>query len=134
TTGSQQSIDLVRRLLVKRGDAVLVEYPAYPGAIQLFRSVGATLVPWFIDERGWDLDALAAVLRERSVRLIYVAPDFQNPTGRVMDLTTRRGLLALAVEHGVPIIEDDIVSELRYEGARLPSLKALDRHGVVIYL
>ncbi len=134
TTGSQQSLDLVRRVLVRRGDAVIVEDPAYPGAIQLLRSVGATLVPWSVDERGWDMEALAATLRDKRARLIYVSPDFQNPTGRVMDLASRERLLALAVEHGVPIIEDDIVSDLRFSGERLPTLKSLDRHGVVVYL
>jgi 2-aminoadipate transaminase len=134
TTGSQQSLDLVRRILVHPGEEVVVEEPTYPGAIQLFRSAGATVVPWSITRTGWDLDALATLLGERRVRLLYVGPNFHNPTGRTMDLATRERLVRLAAEHRVPILEDDIAGALRYEGRHLPTLRALDRRGVVIYM
>jgi GntR family transcriptional regulator/MocR family aminotransferase len=81
-----------------------------------------------------DLDVLEDVLSQRRPKLIYTVPSFHNPTGVTMDISARRRLIALAGKYRVPVVEDDIYRELRYDGAQLPSLKALDTQGLVIYI
>ncbi len=135
TTGSQQSLDLIRRLLVQPGEPVIVEAPTYPGAIHILKEAGARLLEWPVTRDGWDMDALEAMLRERRARFIYVAPDFQNPTGKRMDLSERQRLLDIAAEYGVPVVEDDICGDLRFDDAdALPTLRALDTRGLVLYM
>jgi len=134
TNGCQQSLDLVRRVLVRPGDEVAVESPTYPGALSIFCGPQAKYVSIPVGDRGPDLDVLADVLAQRRLKLIYTVPSFHNPTGVTMDLAARRRLIELAAKYRVPIVEDDIYRDLRYEGAALPPLKALDRYGLVIYI
>ncbi len=133
-SGSQQGLDLAARALVNPGDTVVVEEPSYFGALQVFRSARARLVGVPIDEAGLRTDILARVLEHVRPTLIYTLPTFQNPSGAVMSLARRRELLTLAARHGVPVLEDDPYSELRYEGTMVPSLKALDGDGLVLHL
>jgi 2-aminoadipate transaminase len=135
TAGSQQALDLIGKILLDPGDTVLVEKPTYLGALQAFNQYQAryTVVP--MDDDGMcveDVDRLLA--QEERVKFIYVIPNFQNPTGRLLSLARRERLVEIASAHGVPIIEDDPYGELRYEGQPLPSLKALDPDGSVILL
>jgi DNA-binding transcriptional MocR family regulator len=134
TNGCQQSLDLIRRVLVGQGETVVVENPTYPGVFSVFdtNDIKCTSVP--VGSNGLDLNALEDVLSHRRAKLLYTAPTFHNPTGVTMDLAARRRLLDLALQYRVPIIEDDIYGELRYDGPALPSLKALDEQGVVIHL
>ncbi len=134
TNGCQQSVDLIHRILVRPGDEVAVENPVYPGAISVFcnRQTKYTSIP--VGPRGLDLDVLEDVLAHRRPKLIYTVPSFHNPTGATMDLESRHRLIEIAARYRVPIVEDDIYRELRYDGAALPPLKALDRYGLVIYI
>jgi GntR family transcriptional regulator/MocR family aminotransferase len=134
TNGCQQSLDLIHRILVRPGDEVAIENPTYPGAISVFCGNGSKYVSIPVNERGMDLDVLEDILKQRRPRLIYTVPSFHNPTGVTMDLASRRRLVEMAARYRVPIVEDDIYSELRYEGTALPPLKALDRYGLVIYI
>jgi 2-aminoadipate transaminase len=134
TSGCQQGLDLLRQTLVQPGDDVVVENPTYPGALSLFCQPPSKFIGVPVGANGLDLAALEDVLRRRRPKLIYVVPTFHNPTGVTMDLAARRRLLELAAQYRVPIVEDEIYRELRYDGAALPSLKALDQYDVVIYL
>lgn len=134
TNGCQQSLDLIRRVLVGPGDTVLIENPAYPGAFSVFGTKDVKCITIPVGENGVDLRALEDVLSHQRAKLLYTTPTFHNPTGVTMDLAARRRLLELAMTYRVPIVEDDIYGELRYDGASLPSLKALDENGVVIYI
>lgn len=134
TSGSQQAIALVARLLLQRGDTVLVESPTYGAGLDLFRSLGARVVGIPMDEEGMLMDKLETALRTTHPRLIYTIPTFHNPTGRCMCTTRRREMIALANHYNVPILEDDFVGDLRYEGRAQPALKALDNTGTVIYV
>ena len=134
TNGCQQSLDLIRQILVRPGEEVVLENPTYPGAINVFCSHQSKYISVPVGPCGLDLDVLEDVLRQRRPKLIYVVPSFHNPTGVTMDLTARRRLIELAAFYRVPIIEDDIFGELRYEGAALPPLKSLDEYGLVIYI
>jgi GntR family transcriptional regulator/MocR family aminotransferase len=135
TNGSQQGIDLVARTFLDPGDRVVLEDPTYTGAVQVFQSHGAQVAGTPVDSQGMVPERLEEVLRRRGARLIYLIPNFQNPTSGTMDLERRRRLLEVALRYGVPILEDDFGGDLRYEGEQQPSLRALD-HGSegVIYL
>jgi GntR family transcriptional regulator/MocR family aminotransferase len=132
--GSQQGLDLIFRTLVNPGDTVAVESPTYTVVLPVLAHYQAQVLAIPMTERGMDRDALESALARRSVRLIYTMPTFHNPTGITMDLDARKALLQIASRHGVPIIEDDFDSELRFDGEALPPIKALDVGGVVIYL
>ena len=134
TSGSQQGIDLVARALLDPGDRVLVEDPTYVGAVQVFQSYGAELEGVPMDEEGAIVELAAAAAARPRTKLIYVMPNFQNPTSRTMSLKRREALVALAASEGLAILEDDFGGSLRYEGIDLPPLKALDPSGSVIYL
>ena len=134
TSGSQQGVDLLARVLLDPGDEVVVEEPSYFGALQVFRRARARLVGVPVDGEGMRTDVLETVLKRRRPKLIYTLPTFQNPSSAVLTLARRWHLLELAYRFQVPVIEDDVYSELRYEGAPLPSLRALDVHGHVIYV
>jgi 2-aminoadipate transaminase len=143
TTGSQQGIDLVGRVLFDPGDVVLVELPAYTGAISAFKNTGATLVGVKQDASGIDLDDLDRVVaRERAaghtVRCLYLVPNFQNPTGLLLSLERRTQLLAWASRSDVLIVEDDPYGALYFDdtasAADTRPIKADDVEGRVIYL
>jgi GntR family transcriptional regulator/MocR family aminotransferase len=133
TSGSQQAIALVAHLLLRPGDVILVESPTYTGAIDLFRSLDVRLLGVPVDEHGMQVEQVEDALRTAHPRLIYTIPTFHNPTGVCLSGHRRRGLIALADRYNVPILEDDFVGDLRYEGRVQPALKALDPGGRVIY-
>lgn len=125
TSGSQQALDLLGKILINPGDRILVENPTYLGAIQAWNAYGAQYVTVPGDEYGMRTDALEAALRT-GPKFIYVLPNFQNPTGVTLIKERRQQLIALADRYGVPIIEDDPYGQLRYEGSHIPSVVALD--------
>lgn len=141
TSGCQQSLDLLCKAFLRPGDAVALENPAYPGTIAIFagsriRSLGVNVLskPDATGQIGMDLNCLESVLMQNRVKLIITNPDFQNPTGTTMPMAQRRRLLDIAARHQVPIVEDYICGRLRLSGPKVPSLKALDRQGVVIQI
>jgi DNA-binding transcriptional MocR family regulator len=133
-SGSQQGLDLAARVFLDPGDAVVVEEPSFFGALQVFRAAQARLLGVPVDENGMRTDVLEEILSRHRPKLIYTLPTFQNPSGAVLSLSRRKHLLELAYRFGVPILEDDPYSELRYDGEPLPSLKAIDEGDHVIYL
>jgi DNA-binding transcriptional MocR family regulator len=132
-SGSQQGLDLAARVFLAPGDTVVVERPSFFGALQIFRRAQVRVLGIPTDENGMRTDALESVLERQRPKLIYTLPTFQNPSGAVMSLERRRHLLSLAHRFQVPVLEDDPYCDLRYEGDPLPSLRALDEHGYVIY-
>ena len=143
TTGSQQGLDLVARVLIDPGDVILVELPTYVGAITAFRNLQAAMVGVPQEGDGIDLDALDATYARlaaegRRVKFLYVVPNFQNPTGLLIGLEKRRRILEWAERRDVLIVEDDPYRDLYFEDsageADVRALKADDRHGRVIYL
>ena len=134
TAGSQQGIDLVGKALVDEGDTVVVENPSYLAALQAFESYGARFEVVGSDDDGMRVDELEALLRRARPRLIYLVPTFQNPRGTTLSLERRVRLAELAAAHGVPVLEDDPYGELRYRGAALPAVAAIDPAAPVIYL
>lgn len=125
TSGSQQALDLLGKILINRGDRILVESPTYLGALQAWSAYGADYITVPMDEHGMQTDALEEALRS-GPKFIYVLPNFQNPTGCTLSLERRHKLVALADQYGVPIVEDDPYGQLRFEGEHLPSVVFLD--------
>ena len=133
-SGGQQVMDLTAKCFLNAGDTILVEDPSFIGSLNCFRSYGAHLVGIPMEPDGIDVDALERALKtEKNVKLMYLIPTFQNPTGRVMSLAKRRRVLELSKRYDVPIIEDNPYYELRYSGEYVPTLKSLDTDGRVIY-
>ena len=125
TSGSQQALDLLGKILIDPGDRILVESPTYLAAIQAWKAYGAEFITVPMDENGMNTDQLEEALRV-GPKFIYVLPNFQNPTGETLSYERRGKLIELADQYGVPIVEDDPYGQLRYEGEHLPSIVVLD--------
>ena len=143
TTGSQQGLDLVARVLIDPGDVILVELPTYVGAISAFRNVQASMVGVPQEADGIDLAALDATWERlraegRRIKFLYVVPNFQNPTGLLIGLGKRERLLEWAARRDVLIVEDDPYRDLYFEDSAgegdVRPIKADDRSGRVVYL
>jgi GntR family transcriptional regulator/MocR family aminotransferase len=134
TSGSQQAIVLVASLIIRPGDTVLMESPTYLRAIDIFSSLGAHLVGVPVDDEGMRVEILEDLLRTTHPSLIYTIPTFQNPTGICLSNDRRRQLINLSERYNVPILEDEFVGELRYDGHLQPTLKTLDPGGMVMYI
>ncbi len=132
--GSQQGFDLITRTFVDPGDAVAIEQPTYPRALQVFRAFGAEMLPVPWDSAGPRLDVFARLLERHAPKLFYCQPSAHNPTGLAMSPERRRGLLEAATRRGLPIVEDGFDPSLSYGGRPPAPLKAQDRAGIVIYI
>lgn len=139
TNGSQQGLDLLGRAFLDPGDAVFVGLPTYLGALQAFRAYQPTMVGVPLEEDGMDLAFLRRAIREarragHTPKLIYVVPDFENPTGITWSEEKRRELLRIAEEEELFVVEDIPYRWLRYRGEPIPTLGSMDEAGRVIVL
>ncbi|GGL60853.1 GntR family transcriptional regulator [Streptomyces fumigatiscleroticus] len=129
TTGTQQALDLIGRVLLEPGDRVAVEEPGYPPARLAFLAQGAEITRVPVDDEGLLVDAVPP-----DTRAVYVTPAHQFPLGMPMSLRRRTALLRWARQHGAAVIEDDYDSEFRFGGRPVETLRSLDRDGHVIYV
>ena len=129
TSGSQQALDLIAKLLINPGDRILVEAPTYLGALQAFSVFGAEYICVPSDNDGLRTERLEESLR-LGPKFMYVLPNFQNPGGATLAEGRRHELVLLAERYGIPIIEDDPYGQLRYEGDHLTPLITLDRQNI----
>ena len=141
TDGCQQALDLLCKAFLRPGDTVLLENPAYPGALAIFTGARARILGVPVNTEsgpgttpGVDVSAIEAVLMQNRVKMMVLTPDFHNPTGTTLPVAERRRLLEIAARFQVPVIEDHIYARLRARGERVPSLKQLDRSNVVIQI
>jgi 2-aminoadipate transaminase len=125
TTGSQQALDLIGKVLIDEGDPVVVESPTYLAALQAWNIYGARYLPVPTDEWGMRTGGLRQVLAKHP-KLIYSLPNFQNPSGATLSLSRRQRLIEQAANLGTPILEDDPYRELRFFGKQLPRLISLE--------
>ncbi|MDR2914737.1 MAG: PLP-dependent aminotransferase family protein [Tannerella sp.] len=133
THGSQQGLDLSGKVFLDEGDVVLCESPTYLAAISAFRAYGCGFIEISTDEDGMVMDALEDVLNNTPhIKLIYVIPTFQNPTGKTWTLERRKKLAELSSRYGIAVIEDNPYGELRFEGESLPSIKSFDTVGNIL--
>ncbi|MGA7463690.1 MAG: PLP-dependent aminotransferase family protein [Candidatus Korobacteraceae bacterium] len=129
TSGSQQALDLIAKLLINRGDRILVESPTYLGALQAFDLMGAEYVTVPVDHDGLQTCNMEQALRS-GPKFMYILPNFQNPGGVTLSRARRDELVALSDKYGIPIVEDDPYGQLRYEGEHITPLVVLDRINV----
>lgn len=135
TTGSQQAITVAAMLLLEEDSVVITENPSYLGAFSAFKPFATNYIGVNGDEDGMLMDELEEILKNTpKAKVIYVIPNFQNPTGRTWSLERRKQLLEIAKKYELPILEDNAYGEVRFEGERIPSIKSLDTEGRVIYL
>jgi len=133
THGSQQALDLSGKVFLDKGDIVLCESPTYLAAISAFRAYECNFIEVPTDKDGMVMDELEKLLQNTTnVKLIYVIPDFQNPTGRTWNYERRKQLAEFATKYGVIVVEDNLYGELRFEGEPLPSVKSFDKEGYVL--
>ena len=133
-TGGQQGIELVTKCLVNEGDVVIVEEPSFIGATNAFRSYGAKLVGVPVESDGMNLDVLEKVIAEnKNIRFIYTIPTFQNPMGVTMSVEKRKKLYDIALKNGILILEDNPYGELTFDGVKTPTIKSMDKDGIVMY-
>lgn len=129
-----QGIEYLLNLLISPGDVILTEEPIAPDVLRIFKASKAKIITVKSDENGMRCDQLESLIKKYNPKLIYVEPDFHNPTGTVMSLERRKELLNLSYKYGVPILEEDVSSMLRFEGRDVPSIKSLDPGNNVIYI
>ena len=125
TTGSQQALDLLAKVMINPGDKVIVEGPTFLATIQCFRLYGADLVSAPMDAQGVQVDRLEQLIVEHKPRMIYLIPTFGNPSGALLSLERRLRVLELAAQYGVLVVEDDPYGDLYFDEPPPPSLMAL---------
>lgn len=134
-SGAQQGIELACKVLCNEGDAIICESPSFIGSLNSFRSAGARLVGVPMEPDGLNIEQLEHALKtEKNVKLLYLIPSFQNPTGITTSLEKRKAIYELARKYGVLILEDNPYGELRFKGEDIPTIKSLDDEGLVIYV
>lgn len=134
TSGGQQANELSCKVLLNEGDTLLCESPSFIGSLNAFRSYNVNLVGVDMENDGINIEKLEDALKKQpNVKVLYLIPNFQNPTGRTMSFEKRKAVYELACRYDFIILEDDPYGELRFAGENIPSIKSLDTEGRVIY-
>lgn len=134
TSGAQQANELSCKVMCDEGDTVITEAPSFIGSLNSFKSYNGHIVGIPLENDGIDLNALEDALKSnRNVKLIYLIPNFQNPTGLCTSFEKRKAVYGLAKKYGVMILEDNPYGMTRFAGEPIPSIKTLDKDGLVIY-
>lgn len=134
TVGAMQAVDLIGKAMLDKGDCVLVENPTFIGTLQTFKMYQPKFKAVLTDDEGIIISDLEAKIKEYKPKLLYLVPNFQNPTGITTTLERRKAVSDLASKYNVLVIEDDPYGRLRYEGSALPSIFSLNKTGSVVYL
>lgn len=134
TSGGQQGNELSCKIFLNEGDTLICESPSFIGSINSFKSYNVNLIGVEMDDEGIDPQKLEDTLKANpNTKIIYLIPNFQNPTGKCMSYERRKTVYALAQKYNVMILEDNPYGEIRFEGENIPSVKSLDTDGRVIY-
>lgn len=135
TTGSQQALFILSQILVDMDQTILMESPSYMGAIMAFDPVRPKYTEVPTDDQGIIPEELEKILAaDDSIRMIYVIPEFQNPTGITWPVERRKAFMDVINKYDVVVLEDDPYGEIRYDIEKLPSLKSMDTQGKVVFL
>ncbi len=134
TSGAQQSNELAAKVLCNEGDTIICEAPSFIGSLNAFKSYNVNLAGVELEDDGINLEKLERTIQEnKNTKLIYLIPNFQNPTGQTMSLEKRKRVLELAKKYDVFILEDNPYGDIRFDGEDIPSIKSMDNEGRVIY-
>lgn len=134
TVGAMQAVDLIAKAMLNEGDCVLVENPTFLGSLQTFKMYQPKLKAVKTDKDGIIISDLESKIKEYNPKLLYVIPNFQNPTGITTALERRQAISDLASKYNLLVIEDDPYGRLRYEGQALPSIFSMNKTGSLVYL
>lgn len=134
TSGAQQGIEIACKVMCNPGDTVICENPSFVGSLNAFKSFDVNLVGVDVEADGISVEGLEEALKENpNTKLVYLIPNFQNPTGITMSLEKRMACYELCKKYGAIILEDNPYGELRFSGNDVPTIKSLDTDGIVIY-
>ncbi|PFN98132.1 GntR family transcriptional regulator [Bacillus sp. AFS076308] len=134
TSGAQQALHLVVQCLLKPGDSVAIENPSYHYNLPVFKSAGIKTYFLQVDKDGINPEEITALYKKHRIKMIFLSPIFQNPTGTLLDLDKRKKVLEISSEYGIPIVEDDPYSLTSFSGEKMKTLKSLDHNGNVLYI
>lgn len=134
TSGAQQALHLVVQCLLKPGDAVAIENPSYNFSLPIFQSAGIKVYDLPVHQEGINPDELLSLYKKHRIRMIFLNPSYQNPTGYFMNAQQRKAILEISSEYGIPVVEDDPYSLTSFNGEKIPTLKSMDVHGNVLYI
>lgn len=134
TTGMQNGLDLLCKLLISKGDKIVVESPTYSTGLNLFKYYGADFIEVPMTESGMDLDVLEKLLYREKPKFIYTIPNFHNPTGITTEYSHRERLLKICQDYKTPLLEDGFEEEMKYFGKAILPVKSMDNSDVVIYM
>lgn len=133
TSGAQQANELTAKVLCDEGDTLVCEAPSFIGSLNAFKSYNVDLHGVELQNDGINVEELEKTMKEKKVKLIYLIPNFQNPTGLTMSLEKREQVYALAKKYGAVILEDNPYGDLRFAGENVRSIKSMDKDGLVVY-
>lgn len=131
---TNQALDFIATLLVRKGDVVLMEEPVSPDTYRAMELAGSKVYTIPVDQDGMRCDILERMVIQKKPRLIFVNSSFHDPTGNILPLERRRKIIEISNHYRIPVVEEDAASELVYEGEKLPPIKTLDTSGNVIYI
>lgn len=134
TSGAQQALHLVVQCLLKPGDAVVIEDPSYHYNLPIFKSAGLKTFYLPVNSDGVDQNELLELHKEHRIRMIFLNPAFQNPSGTLLKENQLKAILEVSSKHGIPIVEDDPYSLTSFKGEQVSTLKSLDKNGNVLYI
>ncbi|MEH7549324.1 PLP-dependent aminotransferase family protein [Neobacillus vireti] len=134
TSGAQQALHLVVQCLLKPGDSVAIENPSYHYNLPVFQSAGIKTYFLKVNKDGINPEEITALYKKHRIKMIFLCPIFQNPTGTLLDLEKRKKVLEISSEYGIPIVEDDPYSLTSFCGEKMKTLKSLDHNGNVLYI
>ncbi len=133
TSGAQQANELSAKVLCNEGDVMLVESPSFIGSLNAFKSYHVDLKGVTLEDDGINIEELEQKLAAGGVKLVYLIPNFQNPTGKTMCWEKREKAFELCKKYGAVILEDNPYGDLRFAGEDIKCIKTLDTEGMVIY-
>lgn len=134
TSGAQQALHLVVQCLLKPGDAVAIEDPSYNYSLPIFQSAGLKTYYLPVSKDGINPDDLLSLYKKHRIRMIFLNPAYQNPTGYLLNEKQRKAILEISSEHGIPVVEDDPYSLTSFNRDKIPTLKSIDINGNVLYI
>lgn len=134
TSGAQQAIHLIIRSLLKPGDSVAIENPSYAFSLPIFHSRGLKTYFLSVQDKGIDPEQINFLYKKHRIKMVFLNPIFQNPTGTTLAIEKRKRVLEICTKLGIPIVEDDPYSIINYSNQPVQSLKTLDTEGMVLYV
>lgn len=133
-SGGQQGIDLTYKSFLNKGDVVLFENPTYLAALHILKTYEGVAHGVNSDDDGLNLNDLEEKIKKYSPKILYIVPNFSNPTGKTLTAEKRKTIAEITAKYNVIVIEDDPYGEIRYEGQRVPSIKSFDKAGNIVYV